>query len=54
MDELLSCMIYIMVNDCDYIIAGVKIRIFEESVRCKWCLKLNVDGADTVVSGKEF
>ena len=43
-----------MVNDCDYIIAGGKIRNFEKSVLCKWCLKLNVDGANTVISGKEF
>ena len=43
-----------MVSDCDYIITGGKIRNFEKSVWCKWCLKLNVDGAIPVVSGKEF
>ena len=43
-----------MVNDCDYIIAGGKIKNFEKSEWCKWCLKLDEDGAITVVSGKEF
>ena len=32
----------------------MKIRNLDKSVWCKWCLKLNVDGANTVVSGKEF
>ena len=56
MNELISCRmnIIIMVNDCDYLIAEGKIRNFEKSVWCIWCLKLNVDGAITVVSGKEF